>query len=302
MALDQVQIQFNPESLLLLNALLAFMMFGAALSIKPKDFKYVLLAPKAPLIGLFCQFVLLPALTWLLIQPLNISPSLALGMILVAACPGGSFSNIMTWLSRGSLATSVSMTAISSAAAMVMTPLNFAFYASLSADTRELVANIAVSPLQMATLVALVLGAPLLLGMLFAHYRADIASKLEKIMRTVSLVIFLGFVAIAFGNNGSLFIEHAPKFAALVIGHNLLAITIGWSAGWLARLPASERRAITLEVGIQNSGLALILLFTFYPTVGGMMLIAAFWGVWHLVSGLTLAWIWGKRPPLVQPN
>lgn len=300
MSLDQVQIQFNPESLLLLNALLAFMMFGAALSIKPSDFKRVLTAPKAPLIGLFCQFVLLPALTWLLIQPLNISPSLALGMILVAACPGGSFSNIMTWLSRGSLATSVSMTAISSTAAMIMTPLNFAFYASLSADTRDLVASISVSPMQMATLVALVLGVPLLLGMLFGQYRPDIAAKLEKLMRNLSLVIFLGFVAIAFSNNGELFLQHAPKFAGLVVLHNLLAISIGWLAGWVTRLPADERRAITLEVGIQNSGLALVLLFTFYPSVGGMMLIAAFWGVWHLVSGLLLAWFWGKRPPAIQ--
>lgn len=302
MALDLVQIQFNPESLLLLNALLAFMMFGAALSIKTSDFKRVLIAPKAPLVGLFCQFVLLPALTWLLIQPLDISPSLALGMILVAACPGGSFSNIMTWLSRGHLATSVSMTAISSSAAMIMTPLNFAFYASLAPDTRALVADIAVSPLQMASLVALVLGVPLLLGMVFAHYRPDIAAKMERYMRTVSLVIFLGFVAIAFSNNGSLFIEHAPQFAGLVIAHNLLAILIGWTAGWLTRLPASERRAITLEVGIQNSGLALVLLFTFYPGVGGMMLIAAFWGVWHLVSGLALAWFWGKRPPLLSQS
>lgn len=300
MSLDQVQIQFNPESLLLLNALLAFMMFGAALSIKPSDFKHVLTAPKAPLVGLFCQFVLLPALTWLLIQPLNISPSLALGMILVAACPGGSFSNIMTWLSRGNLATSVSMTAISSTAAMIMTPLNFAFYASLSPDTRDLVASIAVSPMQMATLVALVLGVPLLLGMLFGQYRPDIAAKLEKLMRNLSLIIFLGFVAIAFSNNGELFMQHAHKFAGLVVLHNLLAISIGWLAGWVTGLPEGERRAITLEVGIQNSGLALVLLFTFYPSVGGMMLIAAFWGVWHLVSGLTLAWFWGKRPPALQ--
>lgn len=295
--LDQLQIQFNPASLSLLNAMLAFMMFGAALSIRASDFRYILRAPKAPLVGLFCQFVLLPLLTWVLIQPLAIAPSLKLGMILVAACPGGSFSNVMTWLSRGHLATSVSMTAISSLAAMVMTPLNFIFYANLSSDTRVLVESIAVAPAQVMTLVALVVGLPILLGMLVAHYQPILAERLERLMRSLSLLIFLAFVVIAFANNGTLFVEHGEKFAGLVIAHNILAISIGWLAGYLARLSTGERRAVTLEVGIQNSGLALILLFTFYPSVGGMMLIAAFWGVWHLVSGLVLASFWGRRPP-----
>lgn len=296
--LDQVRIQFDPSSLDLLNALLALMMFGAALSVKTADFRYILRSPKAPLIGLLCQFVLLPAATWVLTRVLDLDPSLALGMILVAACPGGSFSNIMTWLSRGHLATSVSMTTVSSLAALVMTPLNFTFYASLNPETRAIVEAISVEPWQMMRLLALVLVLPIIAGMTVGQRFPQFARRADKPFRWVSLAIFLVFVTIAFSKNGALFMEHALSFAGLVILHNAVALALGWTAGSLARLPDDQRRAVTLEVGIQNSGLGLIILFSFYPELGGMMLITAFWGVWHLVSGLLMSGFWSRRPPV----
>lgn len=296
--LDQVRIDFDPSSLGLLNALLALMMFAAALSVRSSDFHYILRSPKAPIIGLVCQFLLLPAVTYGLTLVLDLSPSIALGMILVAACPGGSFSNIMTWLSRGHLATSVSMTTISSIAALVMTPLNFMLYAQLNPDTRPLVEAIAVEPWQMMKLVAMVLVIPLLLGMFIGQRFPEVARRADRPARWLSLLVFLLFVVIAFSRNGSLFMQHAGAFAGLVILHNAVALSLGWSAARLAHLSEAETRAVTLEVGIQNSGLGLIILFSFYPHLGGMMLIAAFWGVWHLVSGLTLSAFWSRHPPL----
>lgn len=293
--LDEVQIQFDPASLDLLNGLLALMMFGAALSVRWADFGYIARSPKAPLIGLFCQFVLLPAATWMLTRLLQVEPSMALGMILVAACPGGSFSNIMTFLSRGHLATSVSMTAVSSMAALVLTPLNFVFYASLAPETRALVQSIAVEPWQLIRLVALVLVLPLVLGILVGQRYNHFAQRADKAVRWLSLLVFLIFVGIAFSRNGGLFIEYAAAFAALVVVHNMVALALGWGMARLARLPEDQSRAVTLEVGIQNSGLGLIIVFGFFPHLGGMMLITAFWGVWHLVSGLLISSYWARR-------
>lgn len=287
-------IQFDPASMTLLSIILAFMMFGVSLTLKPADFTRVLKFPRAPVAGLIAQFVLLPATTCFATWALRIDPELALGMILVAACPGGTFSNVMTWLARGNVAVSVSMTAISSLAATVMTPLNFAFYGALNPHTRDLLTSIAVDPSHILLLVLLVLALPIVLGMIAGHYFPALATRSERPLRVVTLLIFLSFVAIAFGNNKGLFLERFHTFFWLVVGHNTLALSLGALMGRLLRLPQADRRAVTLEVGIQNSGLGLVILFTFLPHAGGMMLITAFWGVWHLVSGLLLANYWAR--------
>ena len=297
--LDSVQINFNPDSFLLLNSLLALMMFGASLSVRLADFQFLLKSPRAPAIGLICQFVLLPLITYLITRILTIDPSMALGMILVASCPGGSFSNIMTWLARGHLATSVSMTGISTLAALVMTPLNFAFYGGLNPDTRDILARISVEPLEIMNLILLVLVVPLLAGMLVGNYFPSLARRLDTPFRWLSMLLFFAFVAIAFGANGGLFVQYAHLFIGLVILHNAIALLIGYFSSRLTGLDSEQTRAVTLEVGIQNSGLGLIIVFNFFPDLGGMMIITAFWGVWHLVSGLSLALFWSRRPTSV---
>lgn len=289
-------IVFNPASLIMLNAILALMMFGVSLSLRFDDFKRILLYPVAPLAGLFAQFLLLPLATCLFTWALNIEPELALGMILVASCPGGSFSNIMTWLARGNVAVSVSMTAVSSLAATVLTPLNFAFYGWLNPHTRQYLTQITIEPSSILLLVLLVLALPLVLGMLTGRKFPKLVTRSEKPLRIISLLIFLVFVAIAFSNNFALFIERFSSFFWLVVAHNLLALSLGYGMGTALKLPVPDRRAVTLEVGIQNSGLGLVILFTFFPQAGGMMLITAFWGVWHLISGLTLSQFWARRP------
>ncbi len=291
---DHVEIAFSPGSLLLLNGILALMMFGVSLQLKPADFARIISNPRAPLAGLLAQFVLLPAATCAATVLLNVEASLALGMLLVASCPGGTFSNVMTWLGRGSVPVSVSMTAVSSLAAMVMTPLNFAFYGGLNPNTRQLLTEIAIDPVGMMLLVVAVLVVPMAMGMLTGRHFPQLAARSEKPMRVIAMLIFLGFVAIAVINNGDVFRRHALSVIWLVVGHNLLALSLGALAGRAMQLPLAERRAVTMEVGIQNSALALGIIFTFFPGAGGMTLIAALWGVWHLISGLSLAYIWSR--------
>ena len=289
-------LQFDPASLVLLNVIMACMMFGVSLSLRLEDFRRIVRAPVAPLAGLIAQFLLLPSATCLATWALNIEPELALGIMLVAACLGVSFSNIMTWLGCCNVAVSVSMTAVSSLAATVLTPLNFAFYGWLNPHTREYLTQISLEPGGILLLVLLVLALPLALGMFTGRKLPALVARSEKPLRIVSLLVFLGFVAIAFSNNFGLFLERFHSFFWLVVGHNLLALSLGYGMGKLFRLPVSDRRAVTMEVGIQNSGLGLVILFTFFPEAGGMMLITAFWGVWHLVSGLTLSQIWSRLP------
>jgi len=294
--LDSVKINFDPDSFLLLNLLLALMMFGASLSVKWSDFRTLANSPTAPALGLVCQFVLLPPITFLVTRILQIDASIALGMILVASCPGGSFSNIMTWLARGNLATSVSMTGVSTLAALVMTPLNFAFYGNLHPETSAMLADIAVEPTQVMELILMVLVLPLIGGMLTGRYFSKAAGSLDRPFRWLSMLLFLVFVAVAFTANGDLFLQYAQYFVGLVILHNAIALLLGYTASKVVGLDEGRIRAVTLEVGIQNSGLGLIIVFNFFPELGGMMVITAFWGVWHLVSGLGLALFWSKRP------
>jgi BASS family bile acid:Na+ symporter len=298
--MEPISIQFDPSSLLLINLIVALMMFGVSLDLRAEDFRRVLREPKAPVIGLLAQFLLLPALTCLACWGLAIEPQLALGMMLVASCPGGSFSNIMTWMARGNVAVSVSMTAVSSLVASVLTPLNFAFYAWLNPHTRPLLMEIAIDPLGLLLLVVLVLGVPLVLGMAIGRRLPTLAQKVEKPLRLFSLAVMLGFVGLAFSRNLEQFVSHFHLFFWLVVAHNALALLVGYFSARLAGLEERDRRAVTLESGIQNSALGLVIIFTFFPQEGGMLLIAAFWGCWHLVSGLSLAWVWSRRPPLID--
>ena len=289
-----MEVQFSSENLLILNVILAFMMFGVSLSLTGEDFRRVLKRPDAPIVGLLAQFVLLPAATCLTTWFFEVEPEMALGMILVASCPGGSFSNIMTWLARANVAVSVSMTAISSLVAMVMTPFNFALYGWLNPNTRSMLTEIQLDSMNILILVVLVLGLPLLVGMMTGKLFPRFAAKAEKPMRVITLLVLLLFVGVAFSNNMDVFLARADRIVILVVLQNMLALGMGAFAGMLTGLPRQDRRAITMEVGIQNSGLGLAILFTFFPQASGMILIAAFWGVWHLISGLLLAWWWSR--------
>ena len=295
--MEPITIDFNPESLVALNVMIALMMFGVSLELKFEDFKRIIKQPKAPVIGLLIQFLILPAMTCFVTWVLAIDPMLAMGMMLVASCPGGTFSNIMAWMAKGNVAVSVSMTAVSSLAATIMTPFNFAFYAWLNPITRPLLTDITMDTTGLLLLVVLVLGLPLVMGMLVGQRYPFLSRKVEKPLRIIAMTIMLALATLAFLKNTDQFLQYFDLFFVLVVAHNGLAIALGYFGAFLMRLPEADRRSIALEVGIQNGALALVIIFTFFPNASGMLLIAAFWGVWHLVSGLALSTIWARITP-----
>jgi BASS family bile acid:Na+ symporter len=270
-------------------------MFGVALELKVEDFKRVLVAPKAPLIGLGAQFVLLPAFTYLLTLVLRPPPSMALGMILVAACPGGNLSNIITYLARGNCAVSVSMTAVSTAAAIFLTPLNLALWGSLNPRTAAILKAVHLSPFDVFVNIFIILGIPLICGLLIARSLPRLVGKVRKPFKIFSLLFFLAIVGAALAANWQHFLNYVGFVFFGVLIHNALALNIGYWSARLLGLAEADNRAVSIEVGIQNSGLGLVLVFTFFEGLGGMAIITAWWGIWHIIAGLTAAFIFSRR-------
>lgn len=294
--IDNVHINFDEEALWTLNVALALVMFGIALEISINDFKRLLRTPKLVLTGVASQFLLLPIITFVLVWITEPLPSIALGMFMVAACPGGNVSNFFTHLSKGNAALSVTLTAIATLLAIFMTPFNLSFWGGLYDPTASILQQVSISPLEMVKLVGLLLGVPLILGMLLHHYRPKIAQKLAKGFKIGSLLFFVFLVFVALFKNRDIFMEYVFYVFWLVVIHNLVALLTGFSVAKLMRFSPENVRCLTIETGIQNSGLGLLLIFTFFDGLGGMALLTAFWGIWHLVSGLAMGLIWGGRP------
>lgn len=295
--IDQVQLSFNPQTLTLLNAVLGLVMFGVALELKVDDFKAALRTPRALALGLIGHHILFPAMTYVLVWILNPVPSIALGMILVSSCPAGHISNFLVHLSRGNTALSVSVSALSTVVALVMTPLNFTFWGTLHPVTNGLMRQVAMSPWEMLEVIVLLLGVPLVAGMWVARRYPDFALRIRKPMKILSMLVLVGFIVGALAANFRHFLDYIQYVLLVVFIHNLLALVSGYTLSAALRLPERDRRAITFEMGIQNSGLGLILIFNFFNGLGGMAIVTAWWGIWHIVAGLTLAMYWKRRAP-----
>ena len=292
--LDQVHINFDAASLHTLNIALALVMFGIALEIKWSDFRQISQKPQWVLVGVLSQFLVLPAITFVLVWAVKPVPGLALGMMLVAACPGGNVSNFMTHLARGNSALSVTLTAIATMCAVFMTPLNLRFWAGMYPPAAEILEKVAIDPLEMARLVALLLAVPLILGMLFNHWFPALSKRLSSFFKIGSLLFFAVLVVLALAKNWGIFLEYIHYVLFLVLLHNALAFGNGYGLARLFGLKRKETKTITLETGIQNSGLGLLLIFLFFDGLGSMALITAFWGIWHLISGTGLALLWSR--------
>ena len=299
--LDSIRLNFSPGGLTIMNITLAIIMFGIALDLKFDQFKKVVTKPKSLLVGIVSQFILLPGVTFLLVKLINPTPAIALGMILVAACPGGNISNFMSHMAKANTALSISLTAFATAGALFLTPLNFALWGGLYLKSSPLLREITIDPWQMFQTVFILLGIPLILGIWFSKKFPAITKKIVKPFRILGIVAFMGFIAVAFSSNVEYFIKYIPPIFVIVLIHNIVALTTGFSMASLFKLPAADKRSITIETGIQNSGLGLILIFNpkiFPPELelGGMAFIAAWWGIWHIISGLTIAGLWSRRP------
>ncbi len=266
-----------------------------ALEVRLDDFKRLWQMPKSAIAGILAQFVALPFITFLLVILLDPQPSIALGMMLVAACPGGNISNFMTAFGKGNVALSVSLTAFSTMAAALLTPLNFGFWASQYPPTAQLLRTVVVDGQSLVLVIALTLIVPLFLGMWFRHRFQKQALQLKKWIKPISIVIFIAFVALAFTNNMDIFLNYFHLIVYLVLLHNGLAFLCGNFMARLFNLSRYDRRAVTMETGIQNSGLGLLLIFSFFDGLGGMAMITAWWGIWHIISGLLLSTYWSRR-------
>ncbi len=295
--IDQITLNFSEEGLRVLNFVLGFVMFSISLDLKPKYFREVLNHPKAFFLGVFAQLLLLPALTFILVLILQPQASVALGMILVAACPGGNISNFITHRAGGNSALSVSLTGFSTLACILTTPINVAAWGSLYAPSREILSQIFIDPLSMVFVVGILLGVPLLLGIITAYRFPNFVAKYRKIFQNLSMTIFVAFIVIALGANWKFFLQYAHLVFFTVFLHNGVSLLTGNLVARLGGLSIFDRRALTIETGIQNSGLGLILIFQFFEGLGGMAVIAALWGIWHAISGIFLA-TWMSRKPL----
>lgn len=308
-ALNTVILNFGEGGMMIVNIILAFVMFGVALGIKLDTFKKVFTNPKSVIVGILLQWIALPAVTFavaLALSPL-ITPMVALGMILVASCPGGNISNFMSSLSKGNIELSVSMTAITTATAPIVTPINFFVWGSLYSSIIAVHNNIprlVIPFLPMLEQILLLLGVPIVLGLIFAHYFPNATKKITKPAQVISILLFLGMVIVSFSQNFQIFLDNIFYVFFIVLLHNGAALATGYFGGKLAKVSQADRRSLTVEVGIQNSGLGLILLFNtaiFPPEIwhghyGGMLFITAWWGIWHIISGLTVSYFFRRTP------
>lgn len=282
-------IHYDQAQQLVLNAVLGAMVFGLALDIRPADFARVIKRPKAPAVGLLAQFALLPAATWALTMLVDLPVGIELGMILVAACPSGAISNFITYLARGSVALSISMTAVASAAAVILMPLNFAFWAGMNPGTRQMLREIDVGAFDLFVSLLVVLAIPLALGQFVLHQWPRLAGWLHRGLKHLSVLALFVFIIAAVARNLDAFLAHFGLLFACVMAHNGAALAIGYLTARSFRLDPADTRAVTIEVGIQNSSLAIAITFSQFNAEGGMLLISAFWGTWHIVSGLLVA-------------
>ncbi len=302
--IDGINVTMNAGGMNTINIVLAFVMYGVALGIKPKMFAKVFGNPKSLIIGLCCQLILLPLLTFLLALAFGqwISWTMALGMILVASCPGGNISNFMSSLSKANIELSVSLTAITTAMAVLMTPFNFWLYGNLYLHFAEVagdVPQLAIPLWDVFKTIFILLGIPLTLGILTARYLPKVAEKMKKPMQWFSIIFFIAMVVLSFMGNIEAFLKCVKYIFLVVLIHNLLALSIGFGMGSAFKVPKKDRRTLTIETGIQNSGLGLVLLlgtnlFAGFPPHGGTLVITAWWGIWHIISGLTVSTIFNR--------
>jgi BASS family bile acid:Na+ symporter len=309
--LDNLSLNFSPESLFVLNITIAFIMFGVALQIKSEHFKRLIRKPRSTIIGFISQFVLLPAVTCAIAILLRkyITPTIGLGMILVASCPGGNISNFISSLAKGNVALSVSLTAIATLSAIILTPLNFKIWGEIflhfmSKINPDLFPELKIDPVSIFVTVFIILGVPLLAGMYVNAKFPVTTGKIVKPIKTLSILIFAGMVISAFASNYTHFVNHIKYIFIIVLIHNGLALLTGFSFASLLGTGSYDRRSITIETGIQNSALALVLLLVtgIFPAkgIGGMAFVAAWWGIWHILSGLGIASLWSLKPVKVN--
>jgi bile acid:Na+ symporter, BASS family len=293
--LDTLRIHFVATGVVALKLILGFILFGIALDIRPADLRAVLRQPRLALVGLASQYVVFPLATLAFTAALRPQPSLALGLLLIATLPGGNISNYMVRMAGGNTALSISLTALAELTAFVFTPLMFGLLGPLTPGAEALLHTIELDPVELFLSVLVIVIIPVLLGMALAQRAPALVHRIQKPVRMASLLLFVLLLVVATLANREAFVAHAATAAMWCIPLNALAFACGYGFARLTGLPEQLARTIAFETGIKNTGLGLVLIFAFFDGQGGLALTSAFWGIWHGLSGLALAYWWRRR-------
>lgn len=283
--LDNLRIVLDPVGQIGVALALMLVMFSVALSLRVDDFRFLMDKPLLFLGGVAAQVLLLPLVTYLLIIFMAPAPSIALGMIVVACCPGGAVSNLLTYLSRGNVAVSVALTATSSLLAAILTPASILFWSHAYTPTSTLLKTLDVSPMLFLAQTTFLLAVPLVLGMMVAAKAPDVAARIRKRATLLGSSVLVGVIIYGIAYFFDILFPVLSILGFLVLIHNALAFATGAAAGMVLSGVSATRRALTFEVGIQNAGLALVILLGQLKGLGGAAAIAAVWGVWDLIAG-----------------
>lgn len=276
--------------------IVAFFLFGIALDTRVADFRDVVRRPWVIGVGLAAQYVVAPAATLGLTFALDAGGSVALGMLLVACCPAGNLSNILTHRARGDVPLSIAMTGTSNALALALTPLAMAFWSGLNPDAEALLTEIELDAWDMAVEVAALIGLPFALGLFVAWRWPAIAARGARWVEPGAVVLLLVIIVGGLATKGGTVITYADEVVAPILSQNAVALVIGYLTARLLFLRPAGVRAMTFELGVRNTGLALVLALAYFGELGGVVLVAALWGLWDVVTGLALATWWRRRP------
>ena len=296
--LDSLRIVLDPAGQAAIALALVLVMFSVALGLSTDDFGLLKSRPSLFVGGILTQVIGLPLLTFVVLNLVSVPASIALGMLVVASCPGGATSNLMTFLARGNVAYSVSLTTASSVFAAVLTPASILFWSNLYPPTATLLDELDVSPLMFLVQTMLLLALPIAAGMLLAARAPDVAARLRKRTALLGSLVLAGVVVYGIATLYPVLGPAVPMLLTVAVLHNAAAFALGALAGFALRADRPSRRALIFEIGIQNSGLAIVILIGQLEGLGGAAAIAGTWGVWHLVGGgiiVTLMRQWDRR-------
>ena len=277
---------------LVLSLVLAIMVFSVALELRVDDFRRVVQAPKSVIAGLIPQFILLPVGTWLATLWLDLPPNIEAAMILVASCPGGSLSNFVTHFGRGNTALSVSISAVASILALFLTPFNFAWMMATNPATSSWLKTLSIDASAIWLSLLFLLAIPMAFGLAFSHRLPELTQKIKKPLGNFALFALFAFIVLGLLRERQQLTLALLPTLGLVIAHNAFGLFTGWITSRAMRVPEVDKRAIMIEGGMQNSGLALGIIAVQFNSDLGMVVIASLWGIWHIVSGLSCAFYW----------
>lgn len=279
---------------LVLSLVLATMVFSVALELRLQDFRRVATMPRAVVAGLIPQFVLLPVGTWLATLVLDLPPNVEAAMILVAACPGGSLSNYLTYFGRGNTALSVTVSCVAALMALVLTPFNFAWMVASNPATAGWLRQLDIDPSGIWFSLLALLALPMAAGMTVSHQWPRLSARWRKPLGNFSLIALLAFIVAGLISQRQLLTLGLLPMLLIVIVHNASGLMFGYLTSRTMRISVADRRAVMLEGGMQNSGLALGIIAVQFHSDLGMVIIASLWGMWHIVSGMACA-LWWRR-------